>query len=93
MPVKVVVPSHGPVHLDERGLKQTSEWLRWLATMLENSAAQGLDLSEVLRLPVPTAFRSWAAQPAELQRTIAQWYPAYEARVLTQPATATDTQR
>ncbi|MFM2036483.1 MAG: hypothetical protein RL459_1748 [Pseudomonadota bacterium] len=87
LPMTVVVPSHGPVHSDDRGLKQTAQWLRWLHSMLKNSADKGLDLSEVLRTPVPSAFQSWAAQPTELHRSIAQWYPAYEQKALVAPAT------
>lgn len=82
LPMTAVVPSHGPVHADSKGLAQTTDWLRWLGNMLKNSAERGLDLSEVLRTPIPAAFESWAAQPAELHRTIAQWYPNYEKQAL-----------
>ena len=41
----------------------------------------------VLRLPVPERFKGWAAQPAELHRSITQWYPRYEQQVLGSPAT------
>ncbi|MFM1906758.1 MAG: hypothetical protein RLZZ591_435 [Pseudomonadota bacterium] len=82
LPMTTVVPSHGPVHADRKGTMQTADWLGWLENMLKSSAESGLDLSEVLRAPVPVAFQSWAAQPAELHRTITQWYPSYEKRVL-----------
>ena len=42
----------------------------------------GLDLSELLRQPVPERFAAWAAQPAELHRSLAQWYPRYERQAL-----------
>jgi len=42
-------------------------------------------LSELLHTPIPSRFASWAAQPAELQRSLVQWYPAYERRALTRP--------
>jgi quinoprotein relay system zinc metallohydrolase 1 len=77
-----VVPSHGPVHTGASGITETRDWLRWLTTSLQASAERGLDLSEVLRQPVPERFARWAAQPAELQRTLAQWYPRYEQRAL-----------
>ena len=80
-----VVPSHGPVHTGSVGMDETRDWLRWLSTTLQTSAERGLDLSEVLRLPVPERFARWAAQPAELQRTLAQWYPRYEQRALAAP--------
>ena len=49
---------------------------------MQGSAERGLDLGEVLRLPVPERFVRWAAQPAELHRSLTQWYPQYEQRVL-----------
>ncbi len=77
-----LVPSHGPVDQGLQGIAQTRDWLRWLTGWMHDSAQQGRDLSELLRAPVPGQFASWAAQPAELHRTLAQWYPAYEQRAL-----------
>lgn len=81
-PLAALVPSHGPVYTDSRGIGQTRDWLLWVSSLLEDSARRGLDLSEVLQTPVPERFQAWAAQPAELQRTLAQWYPLYEQRAL-----------
>ncbi len=78
-----VVPSHGPVHTGPAGIEETRDWLRWLTASLRESAERGLDLSEVLDMPVPERFKGWAAQPAELQRTLTQWYPRYEQAALT----------
>ena len=36
---------------------------------------RGLATSEALRLPVPLCFADKAVQPAELQRSLARWYP------------------
>lgn len=77
-----VVPSHGPVHAGQAGLQQTRDWLRWLTALMQESAERGLDLSEVLRTPVPARFAGWAAQPAELHRSLTQWYPRDEQRAL-----------
>ena len=82
---KTVVPSHGPVHEGLAGLRQTRDWLQWLTNLMQTSAERGLDLGEVLRTPVPERFAKWAAQPAELQRSLTQWYPRYEQRVLAAP--------
>jgi len=82
---KQLVPSHGPVDQGLQGIAQTRDWLRWLTGWMQDSAQQGLDLSELLRAPVPERFAPWAAQPAELHRTLAQWYPAYERRALQPP--------
>ncbi len=77
-----VVPSHGPVHEGGRGIAQTRDWIRWLTGHMQGHAEVGLDLTEVLGMPVPARFAPWAAQPAELHRTLAQWYPVYERRAL-----------
>jgi quinoprotein relay system zinc metallohydrolase 1 len=82
---KTVVPSHGPVHTGLAGVQQTRDWLRWLTTLMQESAERGLDLGEVLRTPVPERFKRWAAQPAELHRSLTQWYPRYEQRALAEP--------
>ncbi|MDT4876332.1 hypothetical protein FQZ97_1117640 [compost metagenome] len=77
-----MVPSHGPVHSGLAGVRQTRDWLRWLTTLMQESAERGLDLGEVLSTPVPERFARWAAQPAELHRSLTQWYPRYEQRAL-----------
>lgn len=82
----VVVPSHGPVHTGRLGVQQTRDWLRWLDSTLQASAERGLDLNELLQLPVPERFARWAAQPAELHRSLTQWYPRHEQRVLATPS-------
>jgi quinoprotein relay system zinc metallohydrolase 1 len=83
---KTVVPSHGPVHTGVAGVRQTRDWLQWLTTLMQTSAERGLDLGEVLRTPVPERFAAWAAQPAELHRSLTQWYPRYEQRVMASPS-------
>jgi quinoprotein relay system zinc metallohydrolase 1 len=84
LPDYVVVPSHGPVHNDRRGIRQTRDWLQWVSGLMNESARLGLDLSEVLQTPVPEHFKGWAAQPAELHRTLTQWYPRFEVQALSQ---------
>ena len=84
--VKTVVPSHGPVHTGAAGVRQTRDWLQWLTTLMQSSAERGLDLGEVLRTPVPERFAKWAAQPAELHRSLTQWYPRYEQRAMAAPS-------
>ena len=79
---RLVVPSHGPVHAGLEGIAQTRDWLQWLTALMQTSAEQGLDLSELLRQTVPERFAAWAAQPAELHRSLAQWYPRYERQAL-----------
>lgn len=80
--IRTLVPSHGPVERGLDGIAQTRDWLQWLQATLLESAGRGIDLSEVIRLPMPERFASWAAQPAEFIRSVHQLYPAYERQAL-----------
>jgi len=77
-----VVPSHGPVHSGARGLQQTRAYLQWLDKQFGQWAEQGWEMNEVLRAPVPEAYRQWAAWPAEYTRNVAHLYPRYERQAL-----------
>ncbi|MBP6900903.1 MAG: quinoprotein relay system zinc metallohydrolase 1 [Burkholderiaceae bacterium] len=80
-----VVPSHGPVHSGDAGLQQTRAYLRWLDGAFSRWAGEGWDMNEVLRAPVPEAWRRWAAWPAEYTRQVAHLYPRYERAALQLP--------
>lgn len=80
-----VVPSHGPVHTDHLGLNQTRAYLQWLDGQFARWAEAGWDMNDVLRGPVPVAFRQWAAWPAEYTRNVAHLYPRYERSALQRP--------
>ncbi len=77
-----VVPSHGPVHRGDAGLAQTRDYLRWLDQSFARWAQQGADVNDVLRAPMPPAFRAWAAYPAEYVRNVAHLWPRYEKEAL-----------
>lgn len=83
LPVRTVVPSHGPVTQGSGAITATLDYLQWFDRLMESSARQGLELNEVLRLPVPERFRNWAAMPDEFARNVTSLYPAYEAAILT----------
>ncbi len=80
--LRTVVPSHGPVHADGSGLDQTRRYLQWLDRSFNEWAAQGWDMNEVLRGPVPPEFRGWAAFGTEYVRNVAHLYPVYERAAL-----------
>ena len=82
LPAATVVPSHGPVHGDGKGVAQTRAYLQWLDRAFGDWAAQGLDMADLLRAPVPAEFRAWAAFDTEYLRNIAHLYPRYEQRAL-----------
>ena len=81
-PIRTLVPSHGPVRSDARGIEQTRRYLRWLDAGFAAAAARGLDVNELLAQPVPDEFRAWAAFDIEFTRNVVHLYPRYEARVL-----------
>ncbi len=82
LPLRRVVPSHGPVDGGIEGLQSTVRYLGWLDARLRRGAAQGLDINELLRLPVPEEFRAWAAFETEYPRNVMQLYPRYEQPLL-----------
>jgi glyoxylase-like metal-dependent hydrolase (beta-lactamase superfamily II) len=80
--LRTVVPSHGPVHADGSGIDQTRRYMQWLDRSFSGWAAQGWDMNEVLRGPVPAEFRGWAAFGTEYVRNVAHLYPVYERAAL-----------
>lgn len=81
-PFKTLVPSHGPVVGDGRGIAQTRAYLRWIDSSFAAAAQRGLELNDVLAQPVPADFRGWAAFATEYTRNVVHLYPGYEVRVL-----------
>lgn len=88
-PITQWVPSHGPVRSDAQGLAQTQRYLRWLDQHFSRAAAQGLDMNELLRAPLPEEFRAWAAVATEYTRNVAHLYPRYEQAELAVPPRST----
>ncbi|MBA4285708.1 MAG: MBL fold metallo-hydrolase [Xanthomonadaceae bacterium] len=74
----VLVPGHGPVLHDHAGIAQTRDYLRWLRDSLQGAARRGLDMPEVLQLPMPERFRTLAVLKTEYERSVTHLYPAYE---------------
>lgn len=84
--LQTIVPSHGPVQTSaagvSTGIQQTRRYLQWLDSHFSQWAAQGWDMNEVLRAPVPAEFRNWAAFQTEYVRNVAHLYPVYERQIL-----------
>lgn len=81
-PFKTMVPSHGPLVSDARGIEQTRAYLRWLDSSFLAAAQRGFEMTDVLAQPVPPGFRRWAAFDTEYTRNVVHLYPAYETRAL-----------
>ncbi len=92
LPHKTWVPSHGSLALASEQLSRaetdpvamTQRYLVWLDQAFQAAAEQGLDMVEVLNLPVPAEFRRWAGFASEYTRNVANLYPRYEQAVLRQ---------
>lgn len=82
LPFKVLVPGHGPVAHDAAPLRQTRDYLRWLDDLLRRSAAAGMDMAEVLKLPLPGVFARLAVAKEEYARSVGHLYPAIEQQAL-----------
>jgi quinoprotein relay system zinc metallohydrolase 1 len=78
LPFRTLVPSHGPLAQDGRGIAQTRDYLKWLDRSFAEAAQRGLEMTEVMALPVPAEFRAMAAFPAEFGRNVVHLYPRYE---------------
>ncbi|MBL8482047.1 MAG: quinoprotein relay system zinc metallohydrolase 1 [Rhodocyclaceae bacterium] len=85
LPFRIVVPSHGPVAHTGAPITETRAYLRWLDATLRDAAARGLDMNEVLALPIPERFRGFAALDTEFVRNVSHLYPRYERAVLAAP--------
>lgn len=75
---RVLIPGHGAPSRDATPIQQTRAYLRWLQHTLTQAAAQGLDMTEVMNLPLPAEFAQWAVAKAEYRRSVGHLYPALE---------------
>ncbi|MBK7530718.1 quinoprotein relay system zinc metallohydrolase 1 [Piscinibacter sp.] len=82
LPLKTLVPSHGPVRNDASAVGQTQRYLQWLDRRFTQAAEQGVEMNELLRAEVPAEFLGWAAFGTEYTRNVAHLYPRYEQAVL-----------
>lgn len=78
LPWKYVVPGHGPLATDNKPFLQMHDYLTWLDTALREAAQSGLDMNQVIRLPIPERFANVSLTRYELVRTVSHLYPHYE---------------
>lgn len=77
-----VLPGHGPFDRTGAALRQTRAYLSWLDETLHDAARTGLDMVEVMDLPLPEEFAAMGAQPQEFHRSVAHLFPGVERAVL-----------
>lgn len=78
LPWKLIVPGHGPLATDNKPFVQMRDYLTWLDTALREAAQSGMDMNQVLRLPIPERFAKVSLTRYELVRTVSHLYPHYE---------------
>jgi uncharacterized sulfatase len=82
VPHKLLIPGHGEPDGEGRAIDQTRDYLTWLSKTLEQALNNGLDMTEVMSVPIPERFQSVALAREELERSVAHLYPGLEDRLL-----------
>ena len=77
-----LVPGHGPVARDAAPIRQTRAWLNWLQGAMRDAARAGLDMNEVLALPLPAEFADLPVAASEYRRSVGHLFPAAEQEAL-----------
>ena len=85
IPFQRLVPGHGPVSEGGAPLARTRDYLRWLEQTMRDGAEQGMDMTEMLAVPVPTHFNALAEVRTEYRRSVIHLYPAAERAALKGP--------
>lgn len=78
LPWTLVVPGHGPIAADAKPFEQMRDYLTWLDQFLRDGAAQGRDMPELIRCPIPERFAAINLSRYELIRSVTHLYPHYE---------------
>jgi uncharacterized sulfatase len=74
----MLVPGHGAPSRNAAPIRETRDYLLWLSGRLEKAAAEGVDIRDLIAVPLPERFRKLSAIEAEYPRTVQQLYPALE---------------
>lgn len=78
LPWTLIVPGHGPLATDNQPFVQMHDYLTWLDSTLRDATQRGLDMNQVIRLPIPERFANVSLTRYELVRTVSHLYPRYE---------------
>lgn len=81
LPYTLLVPGHGPVATGREPFVQMRDYLGWLDGLLRSAVAEGQDMNEAMRAPIPERFAAISLTRFELIRTVSHLYPRYEAQV------------
>lgn len=79
---RVLLPGHGQPASDAAPIRQTRAWLEWLAARMNEAARTGLEMNEVLALPLPPQFANIPMAAEEYRRSVGHLFPAAESAAL-----------
>lgn len=82
LPWKQIVPGHGPIASDAAPFTQMRDYLGWLDSVMRDGIAQGADMNDLLRTPIPERFAGVSLTHYELIRSVSHLYPRYEQKAL-----------
>ncbi|OWP47724.1 quinoprotein relay system zinc metallohydrolase 1 [Pseudomonas nitroreducens] len=82
LPWKLIVPGHGPMATDAAPFVQMRDYLGWLDSVMRDGIAQGADMNDLLRTPIPERFAGVSLTRYELIRSVSHLYPRYEQKAL-----------
>jgi quinoprotein relay system zinc metallohydrolase 1 len=82
LPFTILIPGHGRPDRERRAIRQTRDWLVWLDSTLRRAAQDGLEMTEVMALPIPGRFAGIALAREEFVRSVSHLYPEMEQTIL-----------
>jgi len=82
LPIKTLVPGHGPTTEGHEAIDQTSTYLIWLNETLTRAADQGLTEAEVIEFPIAPPFDQLAVVEEEFVRSISHLYSGIALKAL-----------
>ncbi|MNR20740.1 hypothetical protein D3C85_1375970 [compost metagenome] len=63
---------------DRQPFEQMRDYLSWLDQLMRDGAANGSDMAEMIRSPIPERFAGINLSRYELIRSVSHLYPRYE---------------
>jgi len=78
---KIIVPGHGEITENLEPVEQTRDYLVWLEKTISNAVEHGLEMNEVLALPIPDRFKEFSVLNREFTRSVTHRYPVYEKNI------------
>jgi uncharacterized sulfatase len=82
LPARLWVPGHGEPTADLGALRQTRDYLGWLAQTIRSGAESGQDMTDLFQTPIPQHFAGMALAKEEFRRSVVHLFPAAEQSVL-----------